>query len=371
MLNAGDNQTLSVTFTPTDNIDYTIATAMTTISVNPATPIITWASPAPITYGTPLGPTQLDATASVPGSFAYAPAAGVVLNAGDNQTLSVTFTPVDHVNYTIATAMTTISVNPATPIITWPSPAPIAYGTASGRTQLDAKASVPGSFVYSPAAGTVLQLGNNQPLSVTFAPTDTIDYTSTTVTTRITVVTATTVVALASSSADPSTYGQSVTFKAAVATIGCGPTAISGIVKFYDGKPVRGNRDRIAPSRHKRWCEHRHGGTLGRHACDLRGLRSRPDSGVGLHVGALKPEGQCGERRGDDHACPAARRRRSIVHGGGASDRQRTGFGPRRDDPLPRRPRPAPGEEAIERNGDPGAQPVSAGAPDDLRDIPG
>ncbi len=56
MLNAGDNQTLSVTFTPTDNIDYTIATAMTTISVNPATPIITWASPAPITYGTPLGP---------------------------------------------------------------------------------------------------------------------------------------------------------------------------------------------------------------------------------------------------------------------------------------------------------------------------
>ncbi len=99
---------------------------------------------------------------------------------------------------------------------------------------------MPGSFIYSPAAGTVLHLGNNQPLSATFAPTDTIDYTSTTVTTRITVVTATTVVALASSSADPSTYGQSVTFEAAVATIGCGPTAISGIVTFYDGKPGAG-----------------------------------------------------------------------------------------------------------------------------------
>ncbi len=240
VLNAGNNQPLSVTFTPTDNIDYTIATAMTTISVNPATPVITWASPAPITYGTPLGPAQLDATPSVPGSFAYSPAAGAVLNAGDNQPLSVTFTPTDNIDYAIATAMTTINVNPATPIITWASPAPIAYGTPLGAVQLDATASVPGSFIYSPAAGTVLHLGNNQPLSATFAPTDTIDYTSTTVTTRITVVTATTVVALASSSADPSTYGQSVTFEAAVATIGCGPTAISGIVTFYDGKPGAG-----------------------------------------------------------------------------------------------------------------------------------
>ena len=135
-------------------------------TVIPATPTITWASPAPITYGTPLGPAQLDATASVPGSFAYTPAAGVVLHAGNNQTLSVTFTPTDHIDYTIATAMTTISVNQATPSITWASPAPITYGTALGPAQLDATASVPGSFAYTPAAGVVLHAGNNQTLSV-------------------------------------------------------------------------------------------------------------------------------------------------------------------------------------------------------------
>ena len=41
------------------------------------------------------------------------------------------------------------------PTITWPTPAPIMYGTALSATQLDATASVPGTFVYSPPAGTV------------------------------------------------------------------------------------------------------------------------------------------------------------------------------------------------------------------------
>ena len=43
-------------------------------------------------------------------------------------------------------------------------------------TQLEATASVPGTFVYTPAAGTVLGAGNSQTLSVTFTPTDTADY---------------------------------------------------------------------------------------------------------------------------------------------------------------------------------------------------
>jgi len=40
--------------------------------VGQATPIITWATPAPISYGTALSGTQLNATASVPGAFVYA-----------------------------------------------------------------------------------------------------------------------------------------------------------------------------------------------------------------------------------------------------------------------------------------------------------
>jgi hypothetical protein len=37
-------------------------------------PIITWNNPANITYGTPLGNTELNATADVPGTFQYNPA---------------------------------------------------------------------------------------------------------------------------------------------------------------------------------------------------------------------------------------------------------------------------------------------------------
>ena len=53
-------------------------TATKTVSINvlKATPVITWATPADITYGTALSATQLNATASVPGTFAYTPAAG-------------------------------------------------------------------------------------------------------------------------------------------------------------------------------------------------------------------------------------------------------------------------------------------------------
>jgi hypothetical protein len=47
---------------------------------------------------------------SVPGTFAYSPPAGTVLTAGNNQTLSVTFTPTDATDYTGATAMATINV---------------------------------------------------------------------------------------------------------------------------------------------------------------------------------------------------------------------------------------------------------------------
>jgi len=57
--------------------------------------VLTWANPADIVYGTPLGAGQLNATANVPGTFVYTPAAGTILNVGNGQTLSVKFTPAD------------------------------------------------------------------------------------------------------------------------------------------------------------------------------------------------------------------------------------------------------------------------------------
>jgi hypothetical protein len=185
VLTAGPAQTLTVTFTPADTTTYTTATARVSINVNKATPHIIWAAPADITYGTPLGSAQLDATADVPGSFSYGPAAGTVLPAGP-QTLTVTFTPTDTADYTIATASVLLMVAKATPVITWPAPAPITYGIALGSAQLDATADVPGSFRYGPAAGIILGAGA-QTLSVTFTPTDTADYTTTTAAVPLTV----------------------------------------------------------------------------------------------------------------------------------------------------------------------------------------
>ena len=168
--------------------------------VSGTTPTISWANPADIVYGTALSGTQLDATANVLGTFTYTPAAGTILGAGNNQTLSVLFTPDDTTDYTSAFATATINVLQATPTISWSNPANIVYGTALSGTQLDATSSwtvggvsgsVAGTFTYTPAAGTVLGAGDNQTLSVLFTPTDTTDYTTAAATATINVLQAT------------------------------------------------------------------------------------------------------------------------------------------------------------------------------------
>jgi hypothetical protein len=79
------------------------------LTVEKATPAVIWNNPADIVYGTALDSTQLNAVASVPGSFVYTPAAGTVLNAGNNQTLSAAFTPADTANYN--TVLKEVSIN--------------------------------------------------------------------------------------------------------------------------------------------------------------------------------------------------------------------------------------------------------------------
>src|SRR6185436_16253103 len=176
VLAAGAAHTLSATFTPADAANYTNATKAVAINVLKATPVITWALPADIVYGTALSAAQLNATTTVTGAFVYTPAAGVVLSAGATQTLSVTFTPTDAANYTNATKTVAIDVLKATPVITWTPPAEIVYGTALSATQLTATTTVAGTFVYTPAAGEVLAAGAAHSLSVTFTPTDAANY---------------------------------------------------------------------------------------------------------------------------------------------------------------------------------------------------
>lgn len=71
----------------------------------------------------------------------------------------------------------------ASPTLTWSNPADITYGTALSGTQLNATATyngtnVPGTFTYSPPAGTVLNAGSGQTLSLTFTPSNSTSFLS-------------------------------------------------------------------------------------------------------------------------------------------------------------------------------------------------
>jgi len=131
-----------------------------------ATPVITWNVPAAITYGTPLGSAQLDAGASVAGTFAYSPAAGTILHAG-TQTLSVAFTPSDTADYTSATATVNLTVNPA-PLTVAAQNASRVYGTANpsfsvvyaGFVGTDTAAGLSGTLTFTTSASVSSAVGS-------------------------------------------------------------------------------------------------------------------------------------------------------------------------------------------------------------------
>ncbi|MGE3820560.1 MAG: MBG domain-containing protein, partial [Isosphaeraceae bacterium] len=79
-------------------------------------------------------------------------------------------------NYAAPDATATLIISPATPTIAWATPKGIVFGTPLGSAQLNASSSVPGTFTYAPAVGTVLHAGLNQALSVTFRPDDAANY---------------------------------------------------------------------------------------------------------------------------------------------------------------------------------------------------
>jgi hypothetical protein len=122
-------------------------------------------------------------TVVVPGTYTYTPAAGAIEPVGTD-TLSVSFVPTNSAGYTSATGSVQLVVTKATPVITWPTPTPINIFVPLSGTQLDATAAtpeganLPGTFVYSPAAGTYFTTPGVYPLNVTFTPNDTTDYTS-------------------------------------------------------------------------------------------------------------------------------------------------------------------------------------------------
>jgi Ca2+-binding RTX toxin-like protein len=93
-------------------------------------------------------------------------------------------------NYTVTNTPARLTITPANQTITWSNPLDIVYGTALSATQLNASVSVvgpasAGALTYSPAAGTLLNAGNNQTLTVTAAATT--DYSAATATVSLNV----------------------------------------------------------------------------------------------------------------------------------------------------------------------------------------
>ena len=112
-------------------------------------PTITWAMLTPISYGTGLSATQLDASTTLTGTFTYSPPSGTLLNAG-SQTLSVTFTPTNRIDYSTATASVTLTVAPAIPTITLTSSSnPSTYGSPLTFTATVTPATATGTVTFT------------------------------------------------------------------------------------------------------------------------------------------------------------------------------------------------------------------------------
>ena len=210
----------SVTFTPTDAIDYNMVILTIPVTVNnKTTPTVTaWPTATAITYGQTLASSNLSApgTASVAGTFAWtspttAPGAGTPSE-------SVTFTPTDTTDYNTVANTITVKVNQATPTVTVPPTASfLSVGqTLAASTLAGGTASVPGAFAWTTPT-TAPPLGAD-PESVTFTPTDTTDYTTTTVSVTVTVNSKTTPTITTLPTASPIIYGQ--TLAASVLTPG-------------------------------------------------------------------------------------------------------------------------------------------------------
>ena len=207
-LTANSSCTLTITYTPTatgnssatltvpTSDSYVIGTTITANSstaipllgyVGPArtVPTITWGTPAPITYGTALSGTQLNASTPTAGTFTYLPASGTVLAPG-TQTLLATFIPTSLSTYSPTTQSVSLLVNQVPTSVSWAPPTLQIYaGSTIGASILNASSTTAGTIAYTatPNGGTasavtassVLPAGTYT-LTATLTPTNSVDY---------------------------------------------------------------------------------------------------------------------------------------------------------------------------------------------------
>jgi hypothetical protein len=165
-------------------------------AATPTAPVAAF-SLAPITWPTPL-PADPGATFQtwdgrpVQGTVTYDPAPGTVLDPGSHL-VTATFTSADP-DYTGASVTGGLVVRTAVPVVTVTGPASIAYGTPLSPTATAkgaGSAALAGTFSYTPAPGTVLEVGDHTVTAV-FTPADSIHYEGATATGTVTVTKAAT-----------------------------------------------------------------------------------------------------------------------------------------------------------------------------------
>jgi hypothetical protein len=123
--------------------NYVVTLVDGTLTITLAVPALTWTNPVPVIYGSPLTTNQLNATASVPGGFAYNPTNGSVLNTGTNA-LFVVFTPSNAADFASVTDSVSLAVSPASLTVTASNASrpygqtnPVFTGTIIGLTNGD------------------------------------------------------------------------------------------------------------------------------------------------------------------------------------------------------------------------------------------
>ncbi len=137
----------------------------------------------------------------------------VTVNTLSSGTHTITAEYPGDANYPASTSNTQTVFVGGTPTLTWGTPAAISYGTPLSSTQLNATDTIPGTYVYNPPAGTVLNAGP-QNLAVTFTPADYKDFSTQNTSVTLTVNQASQAITFTTNPPSSAAFGSSFTVAA-------------------------------------------------------------------------------------------------------------------------------------------------------------
>ena len=221
------------------------------------TPTVTWANPADITYGTPLGgpsstrrPPSMERTSQVPSPIAlprapsWTPARIRCFPSASR--LTIRPTSMAPLQYAV------INVAKGTQTLTFDQPADITYGTpltggnppfSLGQLMASLATSGPapaGTLTFNPPSGTILSAGNGQVLTVSVAATN--DYNPASATTTINVLPAPLTVTADNASKFAGQANPTFTAQFAGFVNGDGPANLGGMLTFMTDASVQSSR---------------------------------------------------------------------------------------------------------------------------------